>query len=171
MTTYSASLAPLTEHQIVDEFAHVLRGELDAEAMEKIEALGKELEERGPMTNREKAIEDVAKAINIHGVTCFDGYFNERENELFEYAATQRELVYDLRELNQRRILALESVEWIMVNGRTQCPSCLSSQDVGHSVLCVLDEALRPTAEKLKIRETENAMYKAAADCTTRLAL
>lgn len=67
------------------------------------------------------------------------------------------------RVLNQRRLVALESVEWIMVNGRVQCPSCLESKDAGHSVLCLLDEALRPTAEKLKLREEQNAMY---ADCS-----
>ena len=46
MSAYSASLAPLNEQQIVDEFAHVLRGKWDDEARKKIEALGKVLEER-----------------------------------------------------------------------------------------------------------------------------
>ena len=52
MTIYSASLAPptepLTEQQIIDEFAYVLRGKWDVEARKKIEALGKVLEEREP---------------------------------------------------------------------------------------------------------------------------
>lgn len=62
------------------------------------------------------------------------------------------------RALNQRRVEALESVEWIMVKGRMQCPSCLESKDSGHGVLCLLDEALRPTSEKLKLREEQNAL-------------
>jgi hypothetical protein len=65
------------------------------------------------------------------------------------------------RILNQRRLVALEAVEWIMVNGRIQCPSCLHSQTEGHGVLCSLDEALRPTAEKANLREKQCALYAA----------
>jgi hypothetical protein len=65
------------------------------------------------------------------------------------------------RVLNQRRLVALESVEWIMVNGRVQCPSCLHSKEEGHGILCLIDEALRPTAQKLKLREEQESMYAA----------
>lgn len=60
---------------------------------------------------------------------------------------------------------ALESVEWIMVNGRVQCPSCLSSREEGHHILCLVDEALRPTPEKAAIRADQEKMY---ADCKAR---
>jgi hypothetical protein len=63
---------------------------------------------------------------------------------------------------------ALRIVEWIMVGGRVQCPDCLSAQVEGHAVLCRIDEALRPTPEKARIRAEQEAMYK---DCQKRAAL
>lgn len=96
-------------------------------------------------------------------LTCIDKRLDELD-EANERLGQAEQAAEKWRILNQRRLIALEAVEWIMVNGRVQCPSCLHSQEEGHGVLCQLDEALRPTAEKLKLRAQQNALYAAAAE-------
>lgn len=57
---------------------------------------------------------------------------------------------------------ALKSIEWIMVNGRTQCAACLHERKDGHGVLCEIDEALHPTpekAEKAELRRHQKELY------------
>ena len=63
---------------------------------------------------------------------------------------------------NSHKLLldALEDIEWIMVDGKVQCPSCLKPRENGHGILCKIDEALRPTAGKAKLRAGQNKLYK-----------
>jgi hypothetical protein len=113
-------------------------------------------------------LDRLLERVNFTLVRDFNyGGFDGRVTDLDEIEATGVVAIELMREaerwrvLNQRRLIALESVEWIMVDGRVQCPSCLKSREEGHGVLCLLDESLRPTAEKLKLREEQEALYTA----------
>jgi len=70
------------------------------------------------------------------------------------------ERIADLAAEVERHSEALRLVEWIMVNGRIQCPACLHSKDEGHGVLCQIDEVLHSTAEKQRLRAEQNALYQ-----------
>ena len=112
--------------------------------------------------------ERLYERVNFTLVRDFNyGGFESPVKDLDELEATRVVAVELMREsekwrvLNQRRLLALERIEWIMVVGRIQCPACLHSKEEGHGVLCEIDEAMRPTAEKLKLRAEQEAMYAA----------